>query len=393
MRARATQLAEAYLSVAQGHIGETRAAFDEACAEVHANAHERKLALGIRKLVEDGCTFESDDRVDARTLRRQVFSKASEWRQGLELGEVFDRDAVLEEVARERGQNESPADLLRALYTDLREANLLADAPATEGPALVNRYDMAQAQAVLLRATKVTAEIQCQDPATYRNLFGKLKFRRLLYTIHRQGDLGYRVELSGPFSLFSSVTKYGLQLALVLPVIQQCDRWSIRAHLLWGKDRRNLRFELSGGSPARARKALSKVISDKPQESDLPDEVAELITKVRALDSDWSVSPASEILDLPGLGLCVPDLRFFRAATGTAVFLEVMGFWSRDAVWKRVELVQAGLPDRVLFAVPKRLRVSDEVLDEDLPGQLYVYKGKMNAKAILQRLDGMTSPS
>jgi hypothetical protein len=33
------------------------------------------------------------------------------------------------------------------------------------------------------------------------------------------------------------------------------------------------------------------------------------------------------------------------------------------------------------------LRVSEEVLDPELPGQLYVYKGVMNAAVIAERLE------
>jgi predicted nuclease of restriction endonuclease-like RecB superfamily len=92
-------------------------------------------------------------------------------------------------------------------------------------------------------------------------------------------------------------------------------------------------------------------------------------------------------LDLPGIGLCVPDLTFTHAATDRRVYLEVMGYWSRDAVWRRVEMVEAGLPHTVIFAVSSRLRVSEEALGDDLPGQLYVYKGVMSARAIAERLD------
>jgi hypothetical protein len=64
-----------------------------------------------------------------------------------------------------------------------------------------------------------------------------------------------------------------------------------------------------------------------------------------------------------------------------------MGYWSRAAVWKRVELVQAGLSQRILFAVSARLRVSEAVLDGELPGALYVYKRTMSARAIAERLE------
>ena len=84
--------------------------------------------------------------------------------------------------------------------------------------------------------------------------------------------------------------------------------------------------------------------------------------------------------------MCVPDLVFKRGRK--RVYLEVLGFWSRDAVWKRVELVEKGMKQRVIFAVPSKLRVSEAVLPDELPGSLYVYKGVMSAKAIEERLEG-----
>lgn len=393
-KARARQLAEAYLSMASSHVGSQRGTFAEACDAVLVNGRERKLALGIKKIVEDLCVFEADDNVDSRALRQQVFQKASVARQALLDHERFDRDAILNEVSRERGHGEGVSELVRGLYTDLREANVLTEAPAITATALVESYELAQAQAALLRATRVVAEVSCMSPATYRYLFGKLKFRRLLYTIGAQRRGGYRIEIDGPYSLFSSVTKYGLQLALLLPALQLCDEWALEAQVLWGKERQPLKFSLSGKTPRRgraARRGASEPAEEAILERDLPEEVAELVANFRKLDLGWTVRPSTAILDLPGIGVCVPDLTFHRTDSETSVYLEVLGFWSRDAVWRRVELVQGGLPQSILFAVPKRLRVSEEVLEDDLPGSLYVYKGKMSAKEIAKRLDAMVA--
>ncbi len=105
---------------------------------------------------------------------------------------------------------------------------------------------MGQAQAVLLRAVRVTVELECSSPGSYRALFQKLKFLRLLYRIHRREEGGYRIDIDGPYSLFDSVTKYGLQLALALPVIRESDVWRLQADVRWGKDREPLVFRLDG---------------------------------------------------------------------------------------------------------------------------------------------------
>jgi len=91
--------------------------------------------------------------------------------------------------------------------------------------------------------------------------------------------------------------------------------------------------------------------------------------------------------------MCIPDLRFENRYTGEIAYLEVMGYWSRDAVWNRVELVQQGLPYRILFAVSSRLRVSESVLEDSHSSELYVYKSSISAKEILKRLQRKTMPN
>jgi predicted nuclease of restriction endonuclease-like RecB superfamily len=386
-RQRAQELAETYLQIAQAHQGRTRGDFDEACRYVVSNPRERRLALGFKKLVDDLCQFETVEGTDFRELRRDVFLAAARNRRDLGPHDVFDRAALLEEVAQQRNRGETPEELLRGLYADLREAQRLTEVPRLSPTRLVERYEMAQAQAVLLRATRVVAHLRCDSPAMYRYVFGKLKFRRLLYRIEPASAGGYRVTIDGPHSLFSSVTKYGLQLALMLPVFQQCDQWRLEADLLWGKDRRPLLFRLSPRTLAGYGGELAPVRGGEGSAGGASPDVEALIEQFSQLETSWVVQRAQEILQLPGLGICVPDLEFHQADTGEVVYLEVLGFWSRDAVWKRVELVQAGLPQRVIFAVPQKLRVSEQVLDPDLPGSLYVYKTKMSAKEIARRLD------
>ena len=233
---------------------------------------------------------------------------------------------------------------------------------------------------------EVTVELGEASGASLRALFRRLKFLRLLHTIGKT-DHGHRVVIDGPYSLFESVTKYGLSLALVLPALEACESWKLVADVRWGKERTPLVFRCESPPPdAAARRARPDVPTS--------DEVSSLVKSFRALGTTWRVSTSTRVLELPGIGLTIPDLVFERDGEGgksVRVFLEVMGYWSRDAVWKRVELVQAGLPERMLFAVSSRLRVSEEVLPEDLPGALYVYKGTLSARVVAERLEALAA--
>lgn len=377
-RPRAEELAATYLSIATAHTGAAQHELKEAFAAVEVVPREVKLAAGLIKLLEDACEFEAESPVEPRVLRSELFTLAAATRRNLAADQRFDRAALLERVAQPHGL--SAEQLQHAIYSDLKSEHRLLRAPALDAAQLLERYDLAQYQAVLLRAVKVTAHVFCATPAGYRDIFRKLKFRRLLFQISPEPAGTYRIDIDGPYSLFDSVTKYGLQLAMMLPSLLAADRVAIQADLRWGKARTPVKFNLERNGSG----------SDTADAAHHPDEVQGLLDSFQKARDGWTAQPAETVLDLPGVGLCVPDVRFTHES-GAAVFLEVLGYWSRDAVWQRVELVQKGLGSKILFAASERLRVSEEVLADHPGGALYVYKSSLSAKAVLEHLERLRS--
>ena len=375
-RERALAVAEEYVAAARAAVGSTRSAFEAACDDVPYHETDYLLVRGLRKLVEDRCEFEVRDDVAPAALRRTVFVRAAAARRAVGDAERFEPEPVIAAAAAELGLPEQ--DVRNALFADLRENHVLARFDAIGGSALAAAYETARKQAILLRAVRVVVTLLRPDARGLRLFFRRLKFHRLLHVATRLPDGGCRVEIDGPFSLFRSVTTYGLRLALLLPVLDACGPgWVLDADVLWGPERRPATFHLEG-APGAGRPG---------DDERLPDEVARLLDRFRKLKTPWTVEVAHTMLELPGIGLCVPDLVFTHRDTGHRVYFEVLGFWSREAVWRRVDLVNAGLPQPIVFAVSSRLRVSEEVLDGELPGQLYVYKGAIGARAVEQRLD------
>jgi predicted nuclease of restriction endonuclease-like RecB superfamily len=378
-RARAGGLAAAYVDLARtcAERGLDRGALLEACRAVPVASRDQRLAKALLKLVLDRCLFEEETGLEPASLRQTLFLRAAERRRQDEGRGDFDRAALVAAVAAEHSV--APEEIERALFADLPDAHRLRAFDAVTPELLVAGYTAAQVQAVLLRAVKVTATVRAA-PAAYRHLFRRLKFLRLLHRIEpfrRAGRPdGYRIEIDGPFALFQSSTKYGLQLALAYPAVAACDEWSLEAELRWGRDLKPLRFQLRGKAavPAEAEAAL-------------PDEVAALLEQLRQSDAPWKAAVSSAVLDLPGVGVCIPDLELIHRSTRQTVYLEVLGFWSREAVWKRVELVERGLAAPMVFAVSKHLRVSEEALGEEHPAALYVYSRTMSARAVLERVE------
>ena len=384
-RARAVALAEQLIRLLQEHLGRPRDEVESAVAAVEALPREARVKDGLWKLLDDRATWGIPGGLDPEEVRRDVFLRATAERAALTQGRRFDRAAVLAAVAESHGTATSAIE--QALYADLRGAALLCAIEPITAPALVDVYERGQAQAVLLRAVRIQLGVECASPAAARALFRRLKFLGLLHTI-APAEKGYTIVIDGPLSLFDAVTKYGQKMALVLPVLEACPRWTLEADIRWGKTRAPLVFRASSAKTAGKELGSPRAIEplDDPP---LPDAIGELLQRFSALDTGWSARPSERVLDLPGVGLCIPDVVFTRG--GETIFLEVLGFWSRDAVFRRVELVEGGLEHKMLFAVSSRLRVSQELLDENASSALYVYKGTMSARAVAEHLDRLAA--
>ncbi len=377
-RQEALLISEALLQGVQSSVGESSEDVAEVLTAIDREARHEKLWAGLKKLVLDRCSFGMPLELDAPQLRKKIFEKASEERRALPPGTSLSREKVLEEIA---GELDVPVEAIEdGMFGDLKGAQRLTSAPHESAEQIVEAYEIAQVQGVLLKAVRLTVVVYEARADVLRSLFQKLKFRQLLYRLEKR-EHGVRIEIEGPFSLFESVTKYGLQLAMIVPALMECEHVELTADLRWGKERKPLKFV------SQWKQALVATAEDGPP---LRSDVAALLKALEKKRGDWEVSLASELLDIPGVGLCIPDLQF-SAPGKKPVFLEVLGFWSREAVWKRVEWAESSGSERVVFAVSSRLRVSEEVLSSETGSALYVYKGTMSAPAVMKQVEQLSA--
>ncbi|MBX7195596.1 MAG: DUF790 family protein [Sandaracinaceae bacterium] len=391
-REQALWLAEELVGIAEAHVGRTREELEAAWKDVDVGARDVRLRDGLVALIEDALDLDAREDVDPVSLRADVFARATARRRS-DAG--FDRAAILAEVAAARA---STVEAIEAeLYADLRGAQVLraplrADGTAIallaeRAAAIADRDDIAQAQSVLLRATRIVVSLRDAPVLALRALLGKLKFHRLLFRAERS-EGGIVLTIDGPSALFESTTRYGLALAIALPSVLACAPARIEAELRWGKERLPLRFVIEPPSPLLTGERV-------PIESALPDEVLAVIERLRssptlrAKAERFEIAQADVLLDIPGLGLVVPDFTLTERSTGRVVHVEVLGHWSRDAVWRRVELAERGLGEPVLFCASERLRVSEAVLPESSGASLYMYKGAISATVVLERAEAL----
>ena len=371
----ALALAETYCALIGAMEGVSRDEVVEALRSIETPPRFRKTALGLQKLLLDECEFLMPEGPEPRALRRALFRRAAQLREASPDDARFDRDAVVREVAARFEL--STEQLESSLYADLKGTHTLVRAARESPDELLSRYELAQQQAVLLRATRVEVRLRSPSPDAMRALLRACKFRRLLWSVSRDGE-EWLLTLDGPMSLLRSSTRYGLQLALLLPAIRAMGRFSLQADVRWGRQRRPLVWTLESKSKQ----------TEVPWR--VPDDVSRLLQEIERLKTPWRAAVADDLLELPGVGWCVPDLALTHPGHGR-VLVEVMGHWSREAVWRRVELAQRGLATPILFAVSERLRVDASVLPLETSAGLIVYKGVIHARQVLELAAKITS--
>jgi predicted nuclease of restriction endonuclease-like RecB superfamily len=289
----------------------------------------------------------------------------------------FDRQAALGEAAGELGI--PVEDIERGLFADLRSEQQLASFKDITPERLLQRYNVALAQAVLLRATSVQVKIRGEPPQRYRQLLRLLKFHRLMCEAEAVGEGAYCLKLDGPLSLFAATQKYGLQLALFLPAVLPCKEFELEADLLWGPQRSPRKFRLS------SREGLASHYVDGGMY--VPAELAMFEELFRKRVADWDITQETEILPL-GNTFWVPDYQLIHRETGQVIYLEVLGFWRRASVEKHLERLRRHVTSPFVLAVSEQFHVGEGDL-EGLAASVYYFRQMPLPQEIARVAEGL----
>ena len=365
---RAHELLDEALALARAHHGSTRGDLASALQALPTQDGEVLLGRAVAKLVLDRCDFQECDDVDVAALRREVFREAARERA---LG-AFDRERVLGAAGAEFSLSAGQAADL--LFSDIKDAHRVDASALPNVDELMGDWELAELQAVFLRASTLTVDVT-GAPAQLRALLPALKFPQLMFVLLPSTSVDtLRLSIDGPLRPFCLPHRYGLKLALLLPSLVAYPRYRVEAAVQVKKTRAQEQFILAGtGHGAPPETAASSTV----------ERLFEDLT--RAAGRDVSIERAATILPLPGVGAVVPDLLLTHESTGSICYIEVLGFWSRAAVWQRVELVEQGLLDPVIFCVSDKLRVSEAALKDTAPACLLAFKGVVSAARILEK--------
>jgi predicted nuclease of restriction endonuclease-like RecB superfamily len=379
------EVAERLIQLFKAHLQSTRGELEDEVNEVFGDAPSPQIHQGLAKLLEDRCEFAVVSGQPPEQLRAASFEAAARQRAearkpaggsprdgtadsaapshelphvGFAPAHHFDRAAALAEAATALGV--AAEEVERCLFADLRGEQQLVSFRDITPERLLQRYNVALAQAVLLRAVSVQVKVRGEPPQRYRQLLRLLKFHRLMCEAEAVGEDAWCLRLDGPLSLFSATQKYGLQLALFLPALLQCKDFELQAELLWGPRRASKTFRLSAEEGLASHYVNSGMY--------VPPELTMFVELFRQRVEDWEIVSEPELVPL-GNGLWVPDYQLVHRKSGQVIYLEVLGFWRRASVEKQLQRLRQHSPAPFLLAVSDQLHVEEAEL-EGLPAAI-----------------------
>lgn len=349
--------------------GSTRGALQQELRESFESDAEPIVVQGLAKLLEDRCEFNVVSNCSPEKLRHEVFSAAAAWRaaRAMEASQMPTRSAIARaEIVQHVGESlgVSAEQVDASLFADLKSEQRLEAFKDISAKALLERYNVALAQAVLLRSTGVRLQVRDPEARRYRHLLRMAKFHRLVCDLRRNEAGEFTLVFDGPLSLFTATQKYGLQLALFLPTVLLCEDFELEADLLWGPRRSPKRFRLTSED------GLVSHLADHGGYT--PPELKMFAELFRKQVSDWELDDETRVLRL-GDSFWVPDYCLRHRSSGRKVLLEVLGFWRRSGVERHLQQLRQFAKEPFILAVGEQLRIDDESL-ESVPAEIYRFR-------------------
>ena len=266
--------------------------------------------------------------------------------------------------------------LAQQLYGDLKENEVLEASPALEPAALIDRYNLALAQAVLLRALKLEVRVTGAPPPRLRQLLRHVKFHGLLQDARREGDT-IRLELDGPMSIFSATPRYGVKMAGFLPSLLLCQDWSLHAEVQLGKRRHRRKFELT---PAAALRTHAR-----DHGAWLPELIEAFAERFAEVAPGWTADTQVELFNVAG-EVIVPDFRFVHDESGWAGYLEVLGYWRKGGVDRRLKALSQPDAPRIVLALDQKLKLG-KVSVKSIKGPVVAFREIPDARKVRKQLE------
>jgi len=370
------------ITLFQEHVGKTQGELEAQLRELEGEETDFKVKRGLAHLLKSEAFshIEMVSPLEPQVLRERVFALAANT-VPVPQNATATLTTLADRLSSELEREVLPSEIERGLYADLKENRILTRFEAPEPDALLHRYNLSQVQGIFYKATHIRINAHRNDPGEYKLLFRYLKLFGLMTYIEGDADHGFTLTIDGPASLFSSSTRYGTDLAKLLPALLHVTKWSLVAELQWKdfytQERSTRRFTLQSECGL-----VSHYPPGKPYDSMLE---AAFADRWDALKSDWRLEREVDLIPIPG-SVMIPDFRLVHP-DGRTFLLEIVGYWRPDYLRKKFSQVRQSGRDDLILAISERLNLEKAgVRLENVPARIVWFKDKLKPKDVLAAL-------
>ena len=357
------------IEIFENFVEMTRGELESELEEYIGAGTDYRILRGFIKLLTDRAKFETFAPATPEEIRQKVFLEARKFQPVLPNSKQ--RQEVLEIVAKEF---DSDAETIFAnLYADLSANQKMISFETITPTDLLDRYNLAQAQALLYKSVEMKIRIAPSNTANYRAIFGWIKHFGLIHSVIGNAVNGYEIRLTGAASLFHRSQKYGIQMAVFLPALLLCSDWKMSAEISQ-KEKGNAFYELSSEQDQ-----LTSCYFDEP-EYDNP--IFERLKKDWEKSSaSWQLQENKAVIDL-GKTAFVPDFVII-SPDGEKIYLDILGFWTPKSLQKRLDEFKAANFKNFILAAWQELRGSrDEPLW--ISENVVFFKSKLEPRLVVE---------
>jgi uncharacterized protein len=374
----ATDLIELF----QAAKGSTQGDLNRQLQDWEGEGTDYRVKRGLAHIARNNLsTFEIVSPIEPQDLRDRVFSMAAP-RAPLPHTAEETLTQLADQLTQECDRTVLPAHIRAGLYADLVENRILTEFEAPTPEALIHRYNLSQVQGIFYKASHIVIHAHRNDPGEYKLLFRYLKLFGLMAYIEGDADHGFTITIDGPTSLFKPSTRYGLDIAKLIPALLHVTKWSLEAQLhikdVYTKTKKDRRFTLDSEC-----ELVSHYPPGKPYDSMIE---ASFADRWSSLKTEWKLEREVDLLPIPG-SVMIPDFRLVHP-DGRTRLLEIVGYWRPEYLRKKFAQVQKSGCDNLILAVSDRLNLEKAGVNiKNTPAKVVWFKTKLSPKAVLEVLD------
>ncbi|MBI2375024.1 MAG: DUF790 family protein [Deltaproteobacteria bacterium] len=359
------------IAAAEASIGEPVGALEEQLEEEVKSSPNARVSRGLSKLLTDRLTIEEVGG-EAEELRKETFERAAAVFRSL------DRESSIESYRKKLEESLGSLDALEPrLYADLPEERRVLQFDPLDPDVLLERYNLALVQGLLINARRVDLEIIAPDVRRVRKVLRWLKFNRLVADVSKT-DRGFSLGIEGPAAIFEMSKKYGLALATFALAVPLLDEFRLDADIDDLRGRAHLTVTEADG--------LASPLAGAP--GHIPEEVLIFASALR--EAGLEVDEEPEPRHVGAAGMSVPDLAVRPSSGAPFVAIELFHRWHRGLLARRLDQL-AERPDPTFVVGIERSLLKDPALEARVTSLPFAlpFSAFPNPKKLMKTLDAM----